>query len=43
MTHSDIFKDSNRRAHDRQVGGRQDLEKVKHYCDLEIARLKKKK
>ena len=81
MTHSDIFKDFNRRAHDRQIGGRhykgyaiqpydfisknnlsffqgvcikyiirylekgkeQDLEKVKHYCDLEIARLKKKK
>ena len=81
MTHSDIFKEFNRRAHYRQIGGRhykgyaiqpydfisknnlsffqgvcikyiirylekgkeQDLEKVKHYCDLEIARLKKKK
>jgi len=78
MTSADIFKNVERRAHDRQIGGRhykgyaiqpydfisknnlsffqgvcikyiirylekgreQDLEKVKHYCDLEISRLK---
>ena len=47
MTNKDIFEDAF--PQDKQVGGShyknkiEDLEKIKHYCDLEIKKLKDKK